>query len=90
MGVPTHCGGAEKGGTGIDWGIYCLPPEHVCPVHRHLSYHGFVFGGRAEAWNVHIQVMVEAAHPVYHRDKGGQAAVEGGEETGEEELEAEL
>ena len=27
---------------------------------------------------MHIQVMVGAAHPVYHMDKGGQAAVEGG------------
>ena len=61
VGIPTHWSGAVNGGTGGDRGIYLPPPEHGRAIQCEPSYHGIVFGGRSEAGNAPIQVMVGAA-----------------------------
>ena len=71
VGIPTHWGGTGNGGTGVDWGIYHLPPEHGCAIHFDPPYHGLVFNGRAEAGNSPIQSMLGASCPGYHGYQGG-------------------
>ena len=70
MVVSNQWGGAGNGGTGVDWGIYLPPPEHVRTVHCGSSYPGLASGGRAEDGNALIQAMVGAARPGYPGGKG--------------------
>ena len=63
VGVPTHWVGTGNGVIGGDWGVYCLPPKHICTIHCDPSYHGLVFGSGEEAGNAPIQTMVVAACP---------------------------
>ena len=78
MGVPTHWGGAINGGTGGDWGIYRLLPEHGCAIHSDPSYHGLVSSSGAEVGNAPVQAMVGASCPGYHRDRVGEDSRRGG------------
>ena len=83
MGVYTHWGGAENGGTGGDQGLYRPLPEKICTVHCDPSYNRLVSGRVAEYGTAPIQVMVGAAHPGYPGDKGGSGSSGGGGGTGE-------
>ena len=47
-------------------------------MHCDPSYHGLVFGGRAESGNAPIQAMVGASHPGYHEDKDRAGSCGGG------------
>ena len=86
MGVPTHWGGTGNGGTGGDWGIYRLPPEHSRTINCESSYHGLVSGGGAEAGNAPTQEMVGADRPGYTGDKGRECRTGGGKGDGERRI----